>query len=206
MQHKIQTWKHLKSRCCKKVRLKSTNFFSVLEANSFRWTSNIPDGDKIYACENKSLTLPWKFSVEDKEKLEDIKWDYDFNGTREDIANFVNGHFAVVSDSFMGRLNYVPREGLELTSTTAEDSGTYTIHVLILENSTTYIQYRSSLTLDITDGKPGLPFFCLVIVGVFWKLAIVVPLPLQHMYVWERERLLWPMTITADQLITYQCQ
>ncbi|PVD18515.1 hypothetical protein C0Q70_21064 [Pomacea canaliculata] len=94
------------------------------EANSFQWTSNIPN--KTYACENQSLILQWSFSVEPKEKLEDIKWDHDFlNGTRENIANYVNGHFAIVSDSFVGRLNYMPTGGIELTSTKVEDSGTF---------------------------------------------------------------------------------
>lgn len=106
--------------------------------------------------------MTWDFSLETQEKLEDIKWYYYLpNGTREDIANYVNVHFAVVADSFMNRLSHLSGAGIQLKFAKVADSGRYLANVLVLENSTTYLQYSRSLILEVTNGKRGLPLCCL---------------------------------------------
>lgn len=128
-------------------------FFSLSEITPLEWTSDLQDGAAVYACEGDNVTLPWGYTLQNGETVEDIKWYYDQqHGGPVSIAVTVEGQFFQLPTPFSNRIHQVGEAGLALTSLTARDRGNYSVRVIVLSGST-FATYNRTASLILVEGK-----------------------------------------------------
>ncbi|PVD18514.1 hypothetical protein C0Q70_21063 [Pomacea canaliculata] len=124
-----------------------------LGVNSFEWISDLQDGADIYACVDDTVTMSWRYAVQEGEVVEDVKWYFDpGNNSRTAIAAIVENLFFPLSSSYSNRLYYAPEEGITLTLVTGRDSGQYSVAVTVL-NSSCFATHMRTVSLVVAEGK-----------------------------------------------------
>ncbi|XP_025079203.1 uncharacterized protein LOC112555164 isoform X2 [Pomacea canaliculata] len=119
--------------------------------NSFEWISDLQDGADIYACVDDTVTMSWRYAVQEGEVVEDVKWYFDpGNNSRTAIAAVVENLFFPLSSSYSNRLYYAPEEGITLTLVTGRDSGQYSVAVTVL-NSSYFATHMRTVSLVVAE-------------------------------------------------------
>lgn len=73
--------------------------------------------------------MPWSFSTEPAEHLDNVEWHFTPQGGSETIvATQVMGSF-VLASGLSARVQFIPNAGLALTNVAIGDAGTYTVYV-----------------------------------------------------------------------------
>ncbi|PVD18516.1 hypothetical protein C0Q70_21065 [Pomacea canaliculata] len=118
---------------------------------SFQWTSTLQDGTDLYSCVGDSIKLPWDYSVQDGEVVEDIKWYFKpGNDSRRVIATVVEGNFLPLRTSFSDRIHPVLQAGLTLMFVTGQDSGEFSVSVSIVQG-TSFAVYNQTALLVVAE-------------------------------------------------------
>lgn len=113
----------------------------------------------MYACIGDSVTLPWGYTAQDGETVEDIKWYFDpQNGSHVGIAVTMEGQFFPLTSPFSNRIRQVQEAGLLITSLTGSDRGNYFVTATVLRGST-FAVYNSTVSLRLSESKKML-FLC----------------------------------------------
>ncbi|XP_025079590.1 uncharacterized protein LOC112555419 [Pomacea canaliculata] len=121
--------------------------------NSFEWISDLQDGAGVYACVDDTVTMRWRYAVQEGEVVEDVKWYFDpGNNNRTAIAAIVENRFFHLSSSNSKRLHHVPEAGLTLTSVTGRDNGQYSVAVTV-QNSSCFTTHTRTVSLVVAEGK-----------------------------------------------------
>ncbi|PVD18520.1 hypothetical protein C0Q70_21069 [Pomacea canaliculata] len=121
--------------------------------NSFEWISDLQDGAGVYACVDDTVTMSWRYAVQEGEVVDDVKWYFDpGNNNRTAIAAIVENRFFHLSSSNSKRLHHVPEAGLTLTSVTGRDNGQYSVAALVDHSKALKAQQER---LTVHDNKTG---------------------------------------------------
>ncbi|KAL8577456.1 hypothetical protein ACOMHN_021908 [Nucella lapillus] len=100
---------------------------AVQGLQAFKWTSPIPDGDVIYACQGATVSLPWHIQTGPDDVISVIQWFYSGH-SEEVVAVFTHGVF-VTFPAFADRVTHVDDASITLGPVIPADSGNYTVQV-----------------------------------------------------------------------------
>ncbi|KAK7455347.1 hypothetical protein BaRGS_00039468, partial [Batillaria attramentaria] len=109
-----------------------------------------PTKQTIESCVGDHVVFHWKYTVDENESLEGIKWYYTDSKSDQPLAEFSTSDGFVVQTAYQSRLSFSQGDAsLVLSQVTTSDKGNYSVEVRVRHSSGALFKHHSTSELQV---------------------------------------------------------